>query len=241
MTRLLSTMKTDISVQIRNQLYTIAIGIAIIFAIIFSQLIKPEQIVTIIPAMMLLIVGGTTLLSVGGMIIAEKDEGTLSAVIVSPLRTSEYLWSKIITLTILATLEVVVLIGGALFIMGFSKELVWPNIPILLIGIIAINVSYTILGIALSVRYNKITDYIVPVLFIVIILQLPILHFWGIFEHSAFFFIPSSAPIQFIQGAFLKLDAWKWFYAVGYVVAQIIGLTIWAYKAFDAHIIRKVG
>lgn len=241
MTRLLSTMKTDISVQIRNQLYTIAIGIAIIFAIIFSQLIKPEQIVTIIPAMMLLIVGGTTLLSVGGMIIAEKDEGTLSAVIVSPLRTSEYLWSKIITLTILATLEVVVLIGGALFIMGFSKELVWPNIPILLMGIIAINVSYTILGIALSVRYNKITDYIVPVLFIVIILQLPILHFWGIFEHSAFFFIPSSAPIQLIQGAFLQLDAWKWFYAVGYVVAQIIGLTIWAYKAFDAHIIRKVG
>lgn len=241
MTRLLSTIKTDISLQVRNQLYTIAIGIAIIFAIIFSQLIKPEQIVTIIPAMMLLIVGGTTLLSVGGLIIAEKEEGTLSAVIVSPLRTTEYLWSKIITLTILATIEVIVLIGGALFILGFSKDIVWPNIPILLSGIIAINLSYTILGIALSVRYKKITEYTVPVLFIMIILQLPILHFWGIFEHFLFFFIPSSAPIQLIQGAFMRLEVWKWYYAIGYVVVQIIGLTIWAYKAFDTHIIRKVG
>ena len=98
MRRLLATIKTDISVQSRNQFYTIAIAIALVFAIILSQLIRPEQIITVIPALLLLIVGGTTLLFVGGLIIAEKDEGTLSAIIVSPLRPTEYLWSKIITL-----------------------------------------------------------------------------------------------------------------------------------------------
>lgn len=241
MRRLLATIKTDISVQFRNQFYTIAIAIALVFAIILSQLIRPEQIITVIPALLLLIVGGTTLLFVGGLIIAEKDEGTLSAIIVSPLRPAEYLWSKIITLTLLATLEVVVLIGGALAIMSFSRNIAWPNLIIFLTGIIAINIAYTILGIALSVRYKKITDYVVPVLFIAIFLQLPIIYFWGIFEHPLFLLIPSSAPIQLIQGSLLKLEAWQWFYAIGYIVLQLTVLTGWAYQAFDTHIIRKVG
>ncbi len=138
MNRLLSAMKTDVTVQLRNNLYSIGIGVGILVAVALSQLARPDQLFLAVPTLMLLVIGGTTLLYVAGMILFEKDEGTLNMVIVSPLRTWEYLASKIITLTALATLESAIMVGGAMLIMSWSAEISVPNLPILLIGIIAI-------------------------------------------------------------------------------------------------------
>jgi fluoroquinolone transport system permease protein len=241
MTRLISAMKTDVTVQIRNNLYGIGIGVAVLIAGLLSQLANPAELAVTIPVTMLLVVGGSTLLYVAGLIIFEKDEGTLNALIVSPLRTSEYLWSKIITLTTLATLEAVVMVGGAMLIMSRSSALTMPNIPILLLGIVAMGVLYTLTGIILIVRYQQITDFLVPVLVIALVLQAPFVHFMGIIEHPAFLIIPTSAPTMLIQGAFVQLTMWEWVYALTYTAALIIGLTIWAYRAFNTHIIMKVG
>ncbi len=241
MTRLLSAMKIDVIVQVRNNLYAIGIGVAVLVAVMVSQLASPNQLPSLVPALMLLVIGGTTLLYVAGLILFERDEGTLHAVMVSPLRTSEYLWSKIITLTALATLESVTMVGGAMLIMSRSDEMTWPAIPILLIGIIAIGVMYTLMGIVLIVRYDKITDFLIPMAAILSVLQLPFLHFWGVIEHPAFLIIPTSAPTMLMQGAYIQLATWEWLYAMGYTAAMIMGLTIWAYRAFNTHIIMKLG
>ncbi len=241
MTRLLSAMKIDLMVQVRNNLYTIGIGAAIVVAIALSQLADPDQLVGVIPALMILVVGGSTLLYIAGLIIFEKDEGTLHAVIVSPLRPSEYLWSKIITLTTLATLEAVVMIGGAMLLMRLAGTLTIPNIPLLLIGIIAIGIIYTLVGLVLIVRFDKITDFLVPMSAIALVLQLPFLYFLGWVQHPVLLVIPTGAPGLLMQGAYIQLTAWQWLYALGYTAALIIGLSIWAYRAFKTHIIMKVG
>ena len=237
MTRLLSAMKTDVTVQVRNNLYAIGIGVGGLIAVMLSQLSSPDQLFLAVPTLMLLVVGGTTLLYVAGMILFEKEEGTLNAVIVSPLRTSEYLCSKILTLTALATLESLIMIGGAMLIMSWSAEIIWPNIPILLIGIITIGVIYTLIGIVLIVRYDKITDFLMPMAAMATVLQLPFLYFLGIVEHPAFLIIPTSAPTVLMQGAYIQLAAWEWLYAIGYTALLIIALAIWASRAFHTHII----
>ncbi|MGB0386214.1 MAG: hypothetical protein ACPGWR_15505 [Ardenticatenaceae bacterium] len=244
MRRLLSAIKTDVTVQVRNNLYAIGIGVGALVAVVLSQLASPEQLSLAVPTLMLLVVGGTTLLYVAGMILFEKDEGTLNAVIVSPLRPAEYLWSKIITLTALATLESAVMIGGAMLIMSWSAEpaeLTLPNIPILLIGIIAIGIIYTLIGVILVVRYNQITDFLMPMAAIAVILQLPFLYFLGIVEQPLLLIIPTSAPTVLMQGAYIQLEAWQWLYAIAYTGLLIIGLNIWATRAFHTHIIMKVG
>ncbi|MAT97046.1 MAG: hypothetical protein CL608_07885 [Anaerolineaceae bacterium] len=241
MTRLLSTMKTDVVVQVRTQLYTIGIGAGVLVAIALSQLADPDLLVSLVPTLMLLVVGGSTLLYVSAMIIFEKDEGTLRAMIVSPVRPSEYLWSKIITLTALATLEAVVMIGGAMLIMWFSGGLSLPNIPLLLLGIVAIGILYTLIGIVLVVRYSSITDYLLPMAGVAVILQLPFLYFLGWVEHWSFLLIPTSAPTVLMVGAYRPLAGWEWAYGVGYTAVLLVGLSIWAYRAFQTHIIEKVG
>ncbi|MBK8901167.1 MAG: ABC transporter permease [Anaerolineaceae bacterium] len=241
MSRFLSTMKTDMVVQVRTNLYTIGIGAGVLVAVALSQLASPDQLVLLVPTLMLLVVGGSTLLYVSAMIIFEKDEGTLWAMIVSPVRPYEYLWSKIITLTGLATLESVVMIGGAMLIMRFSGGLALPNLPLLLLGIVAIGILYTLIGIILVVRYRSITDYLIPMAGVAVVLQLPFLYFLGWVEHWAFLLVPTSAPTMLMVGAYRPLAGWEWAYGVGGTAVLLIGLTLWAYRAFQTHVIQKVG
>lgn len=245
MTRLLSAMKTDATVQVRNNLYAIGIGVGIFVAILISQLARPSYLPDVIPSLMLLIVGGSTLLYVAGMIIFEKDEGTLSATIVSPLRTSEYLWSKVLTLTGLATLEAIIMVGGAMLILSWTGAheggVAVPNVPLLLLGIIAICIMYTLMGIVLVVRYSSITDFLIPMSAVGALLQIPFIYTLGWVDQPIFLAIPTTAPTLLMKGAFLPLAPWEWAYAIGYTIFALAVLTVWAYRAFQAHIVMKVG
>lgn len=240
MNRFLATVKLDAILQLRTNLYTIGLAAGAIVAVALAWLASPDQLVGLIPTLMLLVVGGSTLLYVAALIIFEKDERTINAVVVSPLRTSEYLWSKIITLTLLATVESIIMIGGTMLIMSFSERLTWPNIPLLLIGIVAIAIIYTLTGIVLVVRYDKITDFLIPMSAVAVILQLPFLYFLGWVKLPIFLLIPTSAPTVLMQGAYTPLEAWQWLYGVSYTAALIIGLSIWSHRAFQKHIIWQI-
>jgi fluoroquinolone transport system permease protein len=234
-------MKTDITVQFRNRLYAIGIFIGLTIAIGLSQLSRPDQLFFIVPVLMLMVVGGTTMLYVAAMIIFERDEGTLNALMVSPLRTSEYLGSKTITLTALAVLESILMIGGGMFIMRWSQHIAWPNMPLLLVGITAISVVYTLIGIILVVRYEKITDFLLPMATVAMVLQLPFLHFLGMVVHPVFLAIPTSAPTMLMQAAYIPLTPGQWIYSTSYTTFSIVVLAVWAYRAFDKHIVAKAG
>lgn len=241
MTRLIAAMRMDVTVQWRNKLYVIGIVAGVLVAGVLALLFAADQLYLGVPTLMLLVVGGSTLLYVAGLITFERDEGTLSAVIVSPLRTTEYLWSKVITLTGLATLESAIMIGGAMLILGRNGAVPVPNIPIMLIGIISMGVIYTLLGVVLIVRYDKITDFLLPMAAIASILQLPLFHFLDVVVSPLFLIIPTSASTMLIRGAYIPLTTGEWLYAVGYTAIQIVVLAIWAYRAFNTHIIRKAG
>lgn len=231
MTRLINAMKTDILVQGRNYLYHIGIAFSIATAIILLQIVTTaEQWGEAIPVTMLMVIGGSTLLYVAAMIIFEKDEGTLKAITVSPMTSSEYLTSKVVTLTLLATIESLVLVGVATRFSGF-------NLPILLIGIIIIGVIYTLFGAVLVVRYDSITDFLVPVLVIAMVLQIPVVYFTGLLDNNLMLLIPTSAPTLLMTGAWLDLAAWQWAYAIIYSAVMMIGLAIWAVRAFNHHIV----
>ncbi len=132
------------------------------------------------------------------------------------------------------------MVGGAMLIMRFFAVVSLPNIPLLLLGTLAIGVLYTLMGIILMVRYDKITDFLIPMAAVVMILQLPFVYFWGVFEFPALLVIPTSAPAMLMRGAFVPLAGWEWAYGVGYTAVLIIALTIWANRAFARHILMPI-
>jgi len=241
MTRLISAMQLDVKVQVRNNLYTVGIGVGVLTAFLLSQLVTADQLGGVIPTLMLLVIGGSTLLYVAGMILFEKDEGTINAAFISPLRPSEYLTSKIITLTLLATIESIVMVGGSMLFLSIGQEVTVPNIPFLLVGIVTIGVMYTLIGIIMIVRYDSITDFLIPLTLVAIVMQLAFLYFLGLIETPLLLVIPVSGPTMIMTAAYRDLSAVEWIYAIGYTSVLLIGLSVWAYRAFETHIIKQVG
>ena len=241
MTRLASAIKTDVRIQVRNRLYIIGPVTALAVGFLMAQITTAADLVRVIPVTMILVVGGSTLLYVAGLIIFEKDEGTLNAVIVSPLRTGEYLLSKIVTLTLLATVESAIIIGPLLAIIRSREALPPFDLPLMLAGIVIIGVIYTLTGITLIARYDSVTDMIVPLACIGGILQLPFLYFLGLVTSPAFLLLPTSAPTLLIQAAFRPLAAWEWAYALGYSALVTVGLAWAAVYAFRTQIVLKAG
>ncbi len=241
MTRLWSALKTDVIIQARNNFYTIGIGAGVLVAVMLAWLASPEQLPAILPAVLLIAIGGSTLVYVGGLIIFEKDQGTLNANIVSPLRPAEYLWSKVISLAGLAALESLVVVGVHALLASLWGETRLPNFPALLAGILGIGVVYTLIGIILIVRFDSLTDFLVPMSALAMVLQLPFLYFLGWVRHPILLIIPTSAPGLLLRAAYVPLAAWEWFYALGYTAVLVVGLAAWAQRAFHTHVILKVG
>ncbi len=241
MKRLVAAIRTDFVVQIRNNLYAIGIIVALIIAVGMWWLATIEQISLITPTLTLIVVGGSTLFYVAAMILFERSEGTLSAVIVSPLRTSEYLGSKIVTLAFLATLESAIMIGLALWLKGGFSAFSTISLPALALGLVCMGVIYTLAGIILVVRFHKIVDALIPLAAIAILFQIPAFHDLGLVTHFTLLAIPTSGPTEIIRGAFSGLQNWEWVYALGYSSISI-GLGIWwAKRAFEKHVVSNAG
>jgi len=145
MKRLLAAVRTDVQLQARNQLYAISVGVALLSAAVLAWLSPPDLLHGTMPMAILLSVGGSTLLYVVAMMILEKDDGVLGALAVTPLRASEYIAAKVVTLTAIATVEGLLLCAGAWGWLRRSHDLALPG-PTLLVGLLALGVFHVLVG-----------------------------------------------------------------------------------------------
>ena len=102
MTRLVSTIRWDAQLQIRNGFYYASAFVAVVSILVLSQLrLSPDTLALLLPAIVLQNIFINTFYFIGGLVLLEKGDGTLEGLIVSPLRKEEYLASKVVTLTLL--------------------------------------------------------------------------------------------------------------------------------------------
>ena len=235
--RLLAALRTDALMQARNQLYSISIGVSVIVGGALAWLSPRDGVAGTFPMALLMFVGGSTLLYVVAMIILEKDDGTLHALSVSPLRPWEYLSAKVVTLTGIATLEGVLISGGALLWLSRSGPVVWPS-AVLLFGLVALSVMHVLVGVVLVVRYDRIMEALIPMSAIATAMQIPALYFVGALNSAAILAIPTAAPTMLIRGAFVALEPWEWAYAAIVTTVTLAALGFWALRAFHAHVIE---
>lgn len=210
MNRLLRTLGLDVRLQARNSLYHIGVGLAVVLGVAGRSLFPHEAQKVALPAFFLLFLGGSTYIFVAGMILLEKGEGTLDALKVTPLRLREYVGSKVATLSAFAMVESVIVLLIAHGPRGF-------NPVALLVGIGAMSLLYTLIGVAQVARYDSVTDFLIPWAMVVMtVLQLPVFPLLGIWSSPIWYAIPTQAPLLIIEAAFRPIRAWEWVYAIGY-------------------------
>lgn len=233
MNRLLSTILHDIRLQYRNGLYLIGLMVALFIIAFGNYFFDKEMIAYLIPFLFLSSLLATAFYFLAGLILLEKREGTLEGLVVSPVKPWEYITSKIITLALLAMLESLLVV-----LFTYGPGLRW--LP-LITGITFMSVFYSLYAFILITRYDSITDFLIPSAFYTLAIQLPFLHYFGIWDSPIFYLWPTQAQMLLMKSAFEPLDPWTMVYASIYSIPWIVLFYLGAQKAFHRFIIRKEG
>ena len=176
---------------------------------------------------------------IGALVLFEKSENVLQALVITPMKTDDYLLSKITSLTILS------IISAAIFIILLNVfSGIDFNILFLALGIILTSVMLILLGFILVSRVNSINEYLLAMLIAFLGLTFPpMLHLSGLYENVIFYLWPTQASFTLFTGVFnaITLELWEITYGISYQILWIGILYFLAKKAFYKHIVLKGG
>jgi fluoroquinolone transport system permease protein len=175
----------------------------------------------------------------GALVLFEKSENVLQALVITPMKTDDYLLSKIVSLTILSLISAAIFIG-----LLYAFEGTEPHIFYLFGGIILTSVMLILLGFIIVSRVNSINGYLLVMMIAFIGLTFPpVLNLFGLYESSIFYLWPTQASFILFDGVFnaASLELWEIAYGVGY---QLIWIGLFYYlakKSFYKYIVLKGG
>jgi fluoroquinolone transport system permease protein len=230
--RLLASLRADARLQFRHGFYYAGGFVAVLMVFGLRQLPR-DVLAEVFPPFFAFGLPITTFYFVAGLLLLEKGEGTLEALVVTPLRVHEYLLSKVATLTLLAGAENLLVLVAV-----YGAQVSW--IP-LLAGFVGLSAFYTCLGFVAVVRYDSINEFLMPSVLFMMALQVPLLDYVGIVESPVFLAWPSQAGLFVLRDAFGELAGWERAYAA-LALPVWVGLAFWwARRAFRRLVVRREG
>ncbi len=251
MSLLFATLKLDVQLQARSKLYAIGIPVAILLGLAGRFFVHPDYAGRLLAAFFLTGLGGTTYMFGASLVILEKSEGTLQALRITPLTSTAYIASKVITLTSFAVLESAIVYAVAFFGVPLNPA---PMI----IGVVCLGVFYTLVGLGQVASHDSVTAFLFPGAALVAgILQFPIFYVIAPREFSMLW--PPSMPISdagqallwylhptqgsmlLMLGATETLDVWQWAYAIVVSLVSIVLAFWWAKRRFARFIALQEG
>jgi fluoroquinolone transport system permease protein len=232
MTRVLNGIKFDMIAHFRNGIFIVYALISLIYIVVIrmaSNGIKDDLSILILfsdPSFI-------GFFFIGAIILSEKLHKTMENLFITPLRVSEYIVSKTISLSFITVIS-------SFAIVFFSYGLNF-NPLLLFLGVLLSSFMFTLVGIALAVWVKSLNMYLWVSPLYVIIAFIPLLKFFGLYETPLFYIIPGEASLILIEAAFKDIELWKLLYAFSAQILMIIIVFQWARKAFYKHIILGIG
>jgi len=219
MTALGTALRWDAALQARNGFYQATVFIVLVMGALLLAI--PETFradrVLWVPAVLAINLQITTFFFVAGLMLLERDEGTLAALGVSPLGAGTYLLSKTVTLTALAAVETVLLIWIAFGTAG--------NWVLILLGTAAIGAVYTGFGVAVGARFRSVNALLLPASLVVMLLLLPLVPHFGLASRTPFLLHPLEPAMALIRAGYGAGGAGEIAYGLG-------GSVVWVVVAF---------
>ncbi len=191
-----TALRWDVVLQARNGFYwASAFVILVIGGLLLAvpEAARANEAVWV-PAILAVNLQITTFFFMAGLMLLERDEGTLSALAVSPLTPGGYLGARTVTLTSLAAVETVVLV-----LIAFDAGRSWL---LVLAGTSALGVIYTGIGAAVTTRYVSINALLLPASVVVALLLAPLLAHVGLAPRSLFLLHPIEPALILIRAGY---------------------------------------
>jgi len=230
--RLVATMGWDVRLQVRNGFYYAA-GFVALFMVLLLLWPGREDLAWILPFVVFSNLMINTFYFFSGLVLLEKREGTLEAQVVTPLRTWEYLGSKLVTLSALALAENLAI---TVFAYGFGFRI----LPFVL-GMMLAAVICCLVGFALVARYDSINEFLMPSFLVTAALSVPLLPYFGFLEGWWHYLHPLMGPLVLLEAAFESVPPWEQVYGVVYPLACVVPIFLWSRREFRRFIVSSEG
>jgi fluoroquinolone transport system permease protein len=220
-TRLTATLGIDARIQLRNGFYA-ATALVVACSILLLRWLPAETAGLLLPVVLLENVVVNTFYFVSGLLLLERDEGTVVSQSVTPLRGGEYLASKVLTLTALSLVESGLI---AVAVVGLDGRL-----AVMSIGIALAAALFCFAGVALVCQYEAINEFILPSVLYTFLLSLPVLGYFGVGARAWYVPHPIQGPLDLMQvQAPYTLGGLA--YAISYPLIWIGPFCLWSRRA----------
>lgn len=230
--RIAGGLRSDLRLQYRYGFYVVGVLVSAIMIGVLRWM-PPDTARTLLPVF--LFVNGiiTTYFFVAGLVLYEKREGVLEALVVTPLRAREYLAVRVATLTGLATLETV-----GIVLLGWGADF---RIAPVVLGVVLLGVLWTLIGMLVIFRYDSINEYLLPAALLQVVFQLPMFSVFGIWDAWYFWLWPTKGPLLLVLAGFEPVATGPLLVSLALSLAWIAGLAVWVQGAFARFIVRREG
>lgn len=228
--RFLHAIWADIRFQMKQGFYLVYVLITIMYLIILSFL--PDNVLSI--ALPLVVFSDPSVLGlffIGGIIMLEKVQGVLSVLVVSPLRTIEYLLSKVVSLALVSVL-------AAFAITGFSN---YNNVNWLLLFLSTILTSgiFTLSGIMINAGCQTVNQYMIKTIPYMLLFVLPCVSLIGFPYSWLFTIVPSVAALRLMLGAYTGIHFYEAIALILYLTGMNYFFLRWTIRVFENKIIYQ--
>lgn len=217
----INLLKWDLLLLAKYGILPVAMGIGALYIGLIYLLNIPTDIVILIifsdPSMM-------GFIFIGVMVLFEKQSGTSSALVVTPLKPWQYLLSKSITLTIPAIIISIV-------IAYFSDAYV--NYFLLIFTVSLTSILFLLLGFVGAQRVRTFNQYILIIPMFLAPLCIPIVHFFGLWESPLMWIIPTHSSLVMLKSAFNEFRIWETLISLSILLIYIYFAWIWALKEYQ--------
>ncbi len=230
MRQLLQLLKWDFILLTRNQIILISVIVTILYIGIFQAIKGIEEVDKVL---VLIIFNDPALLGfifIGVGVLLEKNEHTLQALVVSPLKEVNYILSKIIALSLISL--------GCCVVMALAAK--GPNFH--WIHFVAASIGTTSLfgfvGFILISNVHSVNEFILKSALLFIIMGLPFLGYFEVMDRVYFLLFPAQASIDLFNASFVQTSLIQLSYGyMGLLIWNVIGFRL-ALRAFRKNIKR---
>ena len=209
-------LKKEILLQWRQGFWLIYFIVSIIYVIILLNIPGENRMVV----SLLMILSDTTMLGVifvGALVLLEKQQNVIQAFFVTPLKPTQYIWSKTLSLSLIAFSMSILIYLPVAQVSGYT-------LVIFLTTLITAGI-FAILGLGISARLRGINDYFGVLIGASMLIVLPIVPYLLWDKHPVMLCLPYIASLDLMLGAFDPIPPWR-------IFLDLCLLSAWGAAAF---------
>jgi fluoroquinolone transport system permease protein len=209
-------LKKEISLQWRQGFWLVYFVVSALYIIVLFNIPGDKRMMV----SLIMILTDTTMLGVlfiGALVLLEKQQAVIHSLFVTPLEPSAYIWSKCVSLTLIATVMSILVYLPVWQFSAYSL--------LLLFCIIFTAGTFALLGLGLAAGVSTINQYFGIMMGASILLTLPVIPYLLLDKHPAFLFLPYIASLDLMLGALEPLAFWR-------MIADVLFMSAWGLFAF---------